>query len=266
MVRGARRLDCVGILARSVPDLAIVLQVLAAFDAADPRSRRRRVPLATPDWEPGQLRAGFIADLAAIGVAAPVRLLFERAVAVLGNELGQHRAVDFSDYDFARIRRAALLIMESELAIELESDLAAAAHPVSPRLRAMIDYARSKSAADYARADRVLDAGVLKARRIFDEVDVLVLPTVPHGPYPLAEHERASDADLTSFANIAGCPAVSLPMGLLPDGLPAGLQLVGPPGSDLRLLELAEICAATLDATPGYPVRWGLGLGIGNRE
>jgi aspartyl-tRNA(Asn)/glutamyl-tRNA(Gln) amidotransferase subunit A len=44
-------------------------------------------------------------------------------------------------------------------------------------------------------------------------------------------------------------------MGLLPDGLPAGLQLVGPPGSDLRLLELAEICAATLDATLDYPLR-----------
>ena len=84
---------------------------------------------------------------------------------------------------------------------------------------------------------------------------MLVLPTCAHGPYPLSESERANDADLTSFASIAGCPAVSLPMGLLPDGLPAGLQLVGAPGSDLRLLELAEICAATLDAAPVYPVR-----------
>ena len=55
LVRGARRLDCVGILARSVPDLAVVLQVLDAFDPADPRSRKRRVPLATPaNWVPGQ--------------------------------------------------------------------------------------------------------------------------------------------------------------------------------------------------------------------
>jgi Asp-tRNA(Asn)/Glu-tRNA(Gln) amidotransferase A subunit family amidase len=254
MVRGARRLDCVGILARSVPDLAIVLQVLAAFDAADPRSRRRRVPLATPDWEPGRLRAGFLPDLEAIGVSPPMRTLFERAVAVLGNELGEHRAVDFSDYDFTRTRRAALLIMESELAVELEDDLADRTHPFSPRLRALIDYARGKSAVDYAKADRLLDAGVLKARRVFADVDVLVLPTIAHGPYPLADGERANDADLTSFASIAGCPAISLPMGTLPDGLPAGLQLVGTPGSDLRLLELAEICAATLDATPTYPV------------
>ena len=255
MVRGARRLDCVGILARAVPDIAVVLQVLGAFDAADPRSRRRRVPLAVPDWEPGRLRAGLVSDLAAIGVSAPVRTLFESAVSALGNEFGERRAVDFSDYDFARMRRAALLIMESELAVELEDDLSDSTYPFSPRLRAMIDYARGKSAVDYAKADRLLDTGVVKARRLFADVDVLLLPTIAHGPYPLADGARANDADLTSFASIAGCPAISLPMGMLPDGLPVGLQLVGAPGSDLRLLELAEICAATLDATPDYPVR-----------
>ena len=254
MVRAARRLDCIGILARSVEDLAIVLQVLDAHDPSDPRSRRRRVPLATPDWEPGRLRSGFVRDLGLIGVDAPVRALFEGAVAALGDLLGERREAGLSDYDFARTRRAALLVMESELAAELADDLADATHPVSARLRSMLDYAKAKSAVDYAVADRVLDDAVLKARRVFEHIDVLVLPTVPHGAYPLAQGERANDADLTGFANLAGCPAVSLPMGLLADGMPVGLQLVGAPGSDLRLLELAGICAATLDAAPHYPV------------
>jgi aspartyl-tRNA(Asn)/glutamyl-tRNA(Gln) amidotransferase subunit A len=43
-------------------------------------------------------------------------------------------------------------------------------------------------------------------------------------------------------------------MGVTGEGLPAGLQFVGPPGSDLRLLKLAEVCAAALDMTPVYPV------------
>lgn len=254
LARGARRLDCVGILARSVPDLAVVLQVLDAFDPADPRSRKRRVPLATPDWEPERLRSGVLADLPARGVGADVAAVFTQAVKTLDGCLGETRRVDFSDYDFARMRRAALLVMEAELGVELIGDLADAQTPLSPRLRAMLDYARGKSALDYAAADRVLDEAVLKARRVFAEVDVLVLPTVPHGPYPIESGERANDADLTSFASLAGCPAVSLPMGRLPDGFPIGLQLVGAPGSDLRLLELAEICAATLDAAPAYPV------------
>ena len=254
MVRGARRLDCVGILARSVEDLAIVVQVLDSHDSTDPRSRRRRVPLAIPDWEPGRLRSGVPADLDALGVTSAVRAVFESAIAHIANALGHRVDVDFSDHDFARTRRAALLVMESELSVEFAADLADARHPLSPRLRSMLDYAKAKSAVDYAAADRVLDEAVLKARRVFSAIDVLVLPTVSHGAYPLADGERANDADLASFASLAGCPAISLPMGTLPDGLPIGLQLVGAPGADLRLLDLAEVCAATLDAAPRYPI------------
>ena len=212
------------------------------------------MPLAIPDWEPGRLRSGVPADLDALGVSPEVRAVFESAIAHIANALGHRVHVDFSDHDFARTRRAALLVMESELAAELAADIADVRHPLSPHLRSMLDYAKSKSAVDYASADRVLDEAVLKARRVFSEIDVLVLPTVSNGAYPLSEGERASDADLTSFASLAGCPAISLPMGTLPNGMPVGLQLVGTPGADLRLLDLAEVCAATLDAAPRYPV------------
>lgn len=254
VVPAARRLDSVGILARSVQDLAIVLQVLDAYDVDDVRSRRRRVALAPPDWEPGRLRSGFIANLPALGVSPDVCAVFAEATDVLSLELGERSDADFSGYDFARMRRAALLIMESELACELEADLDDGADPISPRLRDMLGFARSKSAIAYAAADRMLDQAVLTARHLFEQVDVLVLPTVSHGPYRIGETERAGDADLCSFASLAGCPAISLPMGILENGMPIGLQLVGAPGSDLRLLELAEICASRLDATPNYPV------------
>ncbi|MCK9539171.1 amidase [Dokdonella sp.] len=254
MLGAARRLDCVGILGRAAEDLAIVINVLGAHDPADPRSRRRRVPLAPPDWEPGRLSSGLLADLAAFGVDAQIQALFERAVERLGNHLGQRRTVDFQARDLGRTRRAALLLMEAELAVELAHDLDDTRHPVSPRLRAMLDYARGKSAPDYVRADRTLDAAILEARDLFVGVDVLVLPSVPHAAYPLAEGERANDADLSGFASLGGCPAISVPMGTLANGLPVGLQLVGRPGSDLRLLELAAICATTLDAAPAFPV------------
>ena len=253
MVPGARRLDCVGILARAAEDLAIVLQVLARHDPADPRSRRRRVPLAIPDWEPGHLRSATIKDLGALGVTPQVQAVFDAALAQLAAPLGQRVEVDFSDFDVGQTRRAALLIMEAEMAAEYADDLVQAGDAVSPRLRGLLDYAARKSAVDYARADRLLDATVLRARRVFAGIDVLVLPTVADGPQALDAPERANDADLTSFASLAGCPAVSLPMGSLPDGMPIGLQLVGAPGSDLCLIELAAICAATLDTTPRYP-------------
>jgi aspartyl-tRNA(Asn)/glutamyl-tRNA(Gln) amidotransferase subunit A len=92
-------------------------------------------------------------------------------------------------------------------------------------------------------------------RRLFAQVDVLVMPTTPQGAFPLSDTPPSSQADLTSFASLAGCPAVSIPMGTLPDGMPIGMQLVGARGSDLRLLELAQVCASTLDADPIYPVQ-----------
>ena len=253
LVPAARRLDAVGLLARSVDDLTVLLQVLAGYDADDPRSRRRRVAFSPPDWEPGNLRTGLLSDLAGAGVEAEVIEVFQGALAKLPRELGERRIVDFADWNFARTRRAGLLLMEAEMLSTFAEDLESAEPAVSPRFRRMLDYAANKSAADYALADRVLDVATLKMRRLFSQVDVLVMPTTPQGAFPLGAPVPDSQADLTGFASLAGCPAVSIPMGTLPDGRPIGMQLIGARGSDLRLLELAAVCAATLDAEPVYP-------------
>jgi aspartyl-tRNA(Asn)/glutamyl-tRNA(Gln) amidotransferase subunit A len=253
MVAAARRLDAVGLLARSVDDLTVLLQVLAGYDADDARSRRRRVAFSPPDWEPGNLRTGLLGDLAGVGVQPEVIVVFEAALEKLPRELGERRTVDFSDWNFARTRRAGLLLMEAEMLGTFAADLESTPPSVSDRFRHMLSYAKTKSAADYAVADRVLDAATLKMRRLFAQVDVLVMPTTPQGSFPLGEPVPDSQADLTSFASLAGCPAVSIPMGTLPNGMPIGMQLIGARGSDLRLLELAAVCAMTLDAEPVYP-------------
>lgn len=254
MTPAARRLDTVGLLARGVDDLTVLLQVLAGYDADDPRSRRRRVALSPPDWEPGKLRCGMLPDLPALGVQQEVIDVFDAALAKLDRELGECRKVDFDDWHFARARRAGFLLMEAEMLGTFATQLADTEHPVSPQFRHLLDYAARKSAADYAAADRVLDAATLKMRRLFAQIDVLVTPTTPQGAFPLDSPVPDTQADLTSFANLAGCPAVSIPMGTLPNGLPIGMQLIGARGSDLRLLELAAVWSATLDAAPEYPL------------
>lgn len=254
MVPAARRLDTVSLIARSVDDLTVLLQVLAGYDAEDPRSRKRRVALAPPDWEPGKLRCGVIPNLNQLGCDPAVIGVFEKALDTLRRELGERRTLSFSDYPLERARRAGFFLMEAEMLTTYAADLADTSTPISPKLRGLLDWARGKSAADYVSADRLLDASVQKARRVFHEVDVLVTPTTPQGAFSLDAQEPATTALFTSFANLSGCPAVSIPMGRLPDGMPVGLQFVGPPGSDLRLLELAEVCAAALDAAPEYPV------------
>ncbi|HMM57580.1 MAG TPA: amidase [Rudaea sp.] len=247
----ARRLDCVGLLARGVDDLGVLYHVLAGYDAADPRSRRRRLDPDLPDWEPGRLRVGVLADVRAWGTADDVAVVFVHALDALKHALPDRRIVDFADFPMPAARRAGLLLIEAEMLGAFPTDVLAG---VSPRLARMLDYARGKSAADYATADRVVDAAVLKARRLFSQIDVLVTPTTPQTAFAHGEPAPADQADFTAFANLSGCPALSLPMGLTANGLPAGLQLMGAPGSDLRLLELAAVCAAALDTTPDYPV------------
>lgn len=254
MTPAARRLDSVGLLARGVDDLTVLLQVLAGYDADDSRSRRRRVALSPPDWEPGKLRCGLLPNLPALGVQPEVVDVFEAALAKLDRELGECRTVDFDDWHFARARRAGFLLMEAEMLGTFSAQLADMEHSVSPQFRHLLDYATRKTAADYAEADRVLDAATLKMRRLFAQIDVLVMPTTPQGAFPLDGPVPDTQGDLTSFANLAGCPAVSIPMGTLPNGLPIGMQLVGARGSDLRLLELAAVWSATLDVAPDYPV------------
>lgn len=254
MVPAARRLDAVGVMARSVHDLGVMLHVLGGHDPADPRSRRRRVELALPDWEPGKLRVGLLGNLDGFGVEPGVNYAFERALMVLTHELENRRYVGFGDLPLARARRAAFFMIEAEMLVIHEKAFGDPAHPVSSELNAWLDYACGKSAADYVAADRLLDAAVVAARKLFEEIDVLVTPTTPQTAFPLEAPVPDNSGDFTCIANLAGLPAVTIPMGMTLDGLPAGMQFIGPPGSDLRLLELAEVCAAALDAAPAYPV------------
>ncbi|MBS0457005.1 MAG: amidase [Proteobacteria bacterium] len=237
-----RRADVVGVIARGVEDASLVLGQLVGLDAHG-GGRQACLPFAAPDWSAGQVRAGVVGDLAALGTDASVRAAFAAAMARCAPVFGdvQPLALDLATLEVARTRRAALLLMEAEL-------LAAHAETLvrgSPRLRAMLDYAKRKSAVDYAHADRLLDLHVARVCALFERFDVLLLPTVPVAPPPLGSEEPPNLADFTALASLAGCPALSLPLG---DGV--GLQLVGAPRSDLRLLELGEVLQALVDCPP----------------
>lgn len=236
-----RRVDTVGVMARAVEDVAPLVQSMAGYDAGDPRSRKRRTPLAPPDWQPGSLRVGVVQELDALGVAEDVVDAFRAAVDRAGCGLGRLRpvALDIASLEVAASRRAALLLMEAEI-LATHGD---ALDGASERLLSLLDFARNKSAVDFALADRLLDALVVKTRAIFEEVDVLLLPTSSAPPPDLGSEEPSNLADLSALASLAGCPALSLP---LPGGL--GLQLVGARGSDLRLLELGQVLGSVIDA------------------
>ena len=96
----------------------------------------------------------------------------------------------------------------------------------------------------YLKAQRVRALIAADFERAFGEVDVLIGPTTPTVAFELGA--KTSDPvtmylnDIyTIGANLAGLPAASIPCGLV-EGLPAGLQIVGPHFSEARLLNVAH--------------------------
>lgn len=104
----------------------------------------------------------------------------------------------------------------------------------------MLDYGANAAAPRLAAAERQ----IAEVRRLvtasFRTVDVVALPTTPMSPFPFDGPAPPHQADFCAPANFAGCPALSLPAAETADGLPIGMQLMGPPGGDFRLLALAE--------------------------
>ena len=149
--------------------------------------------------------------------------------------------------DLAQGRRRGLLICEAEFAALRAGGLDAFLAQTSSSLRAMISWGAKQSAAKLAAATAVLGEARLAARRLFAQADIVVLPTAAHTAFPFAQTPPETQADLTVFANLAGLPSVTVPMGLAENGLPVGLQFLGPRGADGLVLAAAEAFEALGD-------------------
>jgi amidase len=97
---------------------------------------------------------------------------------------------------------------------------------------------------------------------LFDRFDVLAIPTAQVWPFDASERwpQRIGDREMdtyhrwmevTSYATFAGLPAISVPVGFDPRGLPMGMQLIGRPRGDADLLRLAAAYETTLAVPTG---------------
>jgi aspartyl-tRNA(Asn)/glutamyl-tRNA(Gln) amidotransferase subunit A len=229
-------LDHVGILAESVDLAATAFAVMA-----DPPSG------APAPIEPRSIAMGIADALASVTLEPAVQDCFAGAVALLNDAGFDVRRVTMPGWNPAAARKAGFLLIEVEGAAVYARDLDGPAGPLSEGAKKLLRFGRDCAPDRLAAAQAEIERARSAAAAALAEVDVLVLPTCPQVAFSFGVPVPQNQADLTALANLAGLPAISLPL-FAPDSgeLPVGLQLVGRRGRDEDLLEIAAAVARAL--------------------
>jgi Asp-tRNA(Asn)/Glu-tRNA(Gln) amidotransferase A subunit family amidase len=237
ILRQSRVLDHVGVFARSLPDAALLAQELMGFDAADPDTRpiaRPRLAEAVARPLPLPPRFAFVRTPMWDQASADTQAAFGELVDALG---AQATEIGLPE-PFADAVELHRVIHESDLALNFAPEYEQGAAQLSARLREMIERGRRHLAVDYNRA--VARIGVYNAALddVFHEVHAILTPAAA-GEAPRGLGSTGSPIFCTLWT-LCGLPAVTVPVMQGADGMPIGVQLVGPRGDDARLLQCAR--------------------------
>ena len=265
-LRGWSPLAVLGPMARTVPDVCLMLSAMVSDRADD--------PLATTVWGTSVRRSEDFAmpapvDLAGLRVACTPDFGFaptERRVReTFADKTGRFRHVfaraddatpdcTGTDQAFEVLRAVAFLAGHHEKVVN---------HPgsVGPNVHANVAEGLGYSALDVARAEVAQTTIYRRWQAFFRDFDVIITPAITLSPRPWSEiYPALIDGRPTrtyfhwlamAYAvTLVGHPAVCLPVGLDRDGLPFGLQIVGPRGGDARVLAVAAALETLLAGDP----------------
>ena len=222
-------LDHPGPLARTVRDVALATGAIAGYDPRDPVSAERPVPdfLEGIDQGARGLRVGVPTDHVweecDPAIAGTVRAALEM-LARAGADVREIRSPRAAEY-----AKAAATVLGVEARAYHEGAFPGRSAEYGPLIRARLFSQGDVDADAYARAMRLLlEARAGAADHDLDGVDVLAMPTVPTRAWTIEEAKeigRPSEwTRITRIFDLTGQPAISIPCGMDPDGLPIGLQ------------------------------------------
>jgi aspartyl-tRNA(Asn)/glutamyl-tRNA(Gln) amidotransferase subunit A len=221
-------LDHVGVLTRSVHDAALALGVLA-----------RRELTAAPRGAP---TIAVVPEL--LSRAEPETAAHLRATAEAFARAGARIVEVALPSSFARLHDVGLIVLQAEAAAYHAADFTKHADEFGPGIRAAIDAGLRRSAVEYVQANRARLEFRDAVMPLLEGHDALLSPTAP-GPAP-AGLASTGDAWFCAPWSSAGVPAITLPSGVAPSGLPFAVQLVGAAGRETPLLGVAAWCEGVL--------------------
>jgi amidase len=256
-----------GPMGRNSEDTARLLCTMAGTSAHEPLSLRDELPNAA-GFEARQLkglRIGWLADYDGyLETESGILQLCEQSL----GQLATHGAIVEPcrpDYDMDRLWQTWLTLRHwrrhTMLPLYEDPELRARLKPEAVwEIEGLFDTSST----------RIFEAGIARAdwfravRRLFDDYDLLVLPTAQVFPFPKETHwpDRINDRPMDTYhrwmevvigGSLAGVPVASVPVGFDQRGRPMGMQVMGPFGEDKAVLEFAlsyESITSYLDTRP----------------
>jgi aspartyl-tRNA(Asn)/glutamyl-tRNA(Gln) amidotransferase subunit A len=228
-------LDHVGPLARSSRDAALLLEGFTGqrFPVAPAKLSGLRI---------GVMRHGDVERY----MQPAVQKLFDAALGRLAGAGAKISSVGIADIDLAP--DAVMAIIEPEASVVHQRLIAAEPEKYGEMTRLQIEAGFAIPATAYVRAQQLQRELAGRLRKLFMEVDAVMSPSVPW--VALAEDPALNDDSgagemlYSGLYDLVGLPALALPSGLTPEGLPASLQVATPWGEDGLALSIGAAIEA----------------------
>ena len=258
------RLSVEGPMARTVGDVAMLLDVMAGHDPRDPlsvtRPEQRFEAMAEARTVPK--RVAFSPDLGVTPVDPEIASICRRA-AQRFEDMGA--TVEENHPDFSDLQHVFHTFRALGFAARHGSQLDKQRSVLKPEIVWNVEKGLSLTGEEIARAMSARAAIYARAQVFFQDYDLLISPATIVPPFPveqryverLGAHEISNYIEWCSIAyaiTVIGAPAVSIPCGFTSAGLPVGLQIAAAPLNEGPLLSAALLFEEAVDLTSGLPI------------
>lgn len=232
----ARTLDHPGLLGATVDDVAMLA---GAFHIEVPENTA-----------PASVRFGVVRDIAPVPLDAEVAAAFDAAVTTLAKAFANTTLDEPGLFDGVFEAFAHIVLTEGGVEHFRRNDADCIAAHYGRETIDRLERAKTMTLGDYARAQQTRRDFTARLHRAMSVLDYLVLPTCPCTAPRVGQPSidighwsgtvREALMTYTAPFNVAGFPAISIPLGVRDGRLPAGLQIVAKPGFDGALLQIAR--------------------------
>jgi Asp-tRNA(Asn)/Glu-tRNA(Gln) amidotransferase A subunit family amidase len=254
-------ISVLGPMGRSVADTRLLFAAQSGMDDREPLAfpLDRAAILAARPADPGRLRVAWTEDFGQAPVGQEIRTAMRDKMAAMSHLFARCDQIAF---DMGKPDRCFDIVRAQGFVARYQADYARDPASLGPNIRANYEIGATMTLADAAWAHGEQTRIFRRFQAIFRDYDLILSPTVPVTPFPwttlyLDALEGTTLRNyyhwlaLTYYVTLVTNPAISLPCGTDPMGMPFGMQVTGRFRGDLPLLDAAQSLETAWGRIPG---------------